>query len=122
LNWQDIATELGVSNETLRKLRFEGFYDGLRWEQIQRLAYLLGMQTWELVKVVEESVEAEPESPPSVEGESVRAERIRAQNEKALKLLHEWMAEPDDMGEAWWDEFEAELRQNRLTFPERETN
>jgi len=122
LNWQDIATELGVSNETLRKLRFEGFYDGLRWEQIQRLADLLGMQTWELVKVVEESVEVEPESSPSVEDESVRAERIRAQNEKALKLLHEWMAEPDDMGEAWWHEFEAELRQNRLTFPERETN
>lgn len=118
LNWQDIATELGVSNETLRKLRFEGFYDGLRWEQIQRLADLLGMQTWELVKVVEESVEVEPESSPSVEDESVRAERIRAQDEYLRQLIR--TAPEDDKGPEWWDEFERELRQNRLTFPDRE--
>lgn len=120
LNWQDIAAELGISSETLRKLRFEGFYAGLRWEQIQRLADLLGMQTWELVKVVEESAKTEPASPPFEEDEAARAERIRTQNEQALQLLEKWLAEPDDLGDAWWDEFEAELRQNRLTFPERE--
>lgn len=55
LNWQDIADQIGMSTETLRKLRFEGFYPGLRWEQIQKLAELLDMKAWELVKLVEES-------------------------------------------------------------------
>jgi hypothetical protein len=118
MNWQDIAGEIGVSIETLRKLRFEGFYDGLRWEQIQRLAGLLGMQTWELVKVVEESVEPEPETVPPVEDEATKAERIRAQNEYLRQLLQ--TAPEDDKGPEWWAEFEQELRQNRLTFPERE--
>ncbi len=40
------------------------------------------------------------------------------QNREALALLHAWMAEPDDLGEAWWDEFERDLAQNRLRFHE----
>jgi len=36
----------------------------------------------------------------------------------ALTLLEKWMSEPDDKGDAWWDEFEEELRQNRFTLRE----
>jgi phytoene/squalene synthetase len=38
------------------------------------------------------------------------------QNREALALLHAWMAEPDDLGEAWGDEFERDLAENRLQF------
>ncbi len=55
INWQEIADEIGVSTETLRRLRLEGFYDGLRWVHIQRLAKFLGMKAWELVKIIEEN-------------------------------------------------------------------
>jgi hypothetical protein len=54
VGWQDIARELEMSTERLHKLRNEGFYRGLSWEQIQRLAKLLNMRTWELVRLVEE--------------------------------------------------------------------
>lgn len=54
VGWQDIAHELEMSTERLHKLRNEGFYRGLSWEQIQRLAKLLNMRTWELVRLVEE--------------------------------------------------------------------
>ena len=39
---------------------------------------------------------------------------IPTQNRYALKLLRSWMAEPDDLGEAWWNEFERNLRENRF--------
>lgn len=45
-------------------------------------------------------------------------ERIWAQNEQMLHLLR--TMPDDDKGPEWWDEFEQELRQNRVTFPERE--
>jgi hypothetical protein len=54
VDWQDIARELGMSTERLHKLRNEGFYGGLPWEQIQRLAKLLNMRSWELVRLAEE--------------------------------------------------------------------
>ncbi len=54
VEWQDIARELGMSTEKLHKLRHEGFYEGLRWEQIHHLAKLLNIRTWELVRLVEE--------------------------------------------------------------------
>ena len=38
--------------------------------------------------------------------------RLRAQNKKLLRWLDTWLATPDDRGEAWWAEFEAEV-QNR---------
>jgi hypothetical protein len=49
-----------------------------------------------------------------------RAERLRMQNEYLRQLLH--AAPDDDKGPEWWDEFEQELRQNRVTFPVREVN
>lgn len=61
VEWQDIARELGMSTEKLHKLRTEGFYGGLPWEQIQRLAKLLNMRTWELVRLVEDG--CGPEDP-----------------------------------------------------------
>jgi hypothetical protein len=49
---------------------------------------------------------------------STRAKRIRLQNEHLRQLLQ--AKHDDDKGPEWWAEFEQELRQNRLTFPERE--
>lgn len=37
-------------------------------------------------------------------------------NRQALALHEAWYAEPDDLGQEWWAEFEEELRQNRLNF------
>lgn len=54
VEWQDIARELGMSTERLHKLRYEGFYGEVLWEQVQRLAKLLNMRTWELIRLVEE--------------------------------------------------------------------
>jgi hypothetical protein len=39
---------------------------------------------------------------------------LRPQNQQLLALLAAWVAEPDDRGDAWWDDFEAELAANRL--------
>ena len=38
-----------------------------------------------------------------------------AQNQRALALLEEWMSEPDDMSEEWWEEFEGELGEHRFS-------
>ncbi len=35
-------------------------------------------------------------------------------NTKAIQLLDEWFDEPDDMGEAFWEEYEREPKQNPL--------
>lgn len=45
---------------------------------------------------------------------------ISPKNQQALTLLKAWCDEPDELGDAWWDEFETDLYQNRLNFPERE--
>ncbi len=43
---------------------------------------------------------------------------LRPANQRALALLDQWMSEPDELGSAWWESFEAELKQHRLVFPE----
>jgi hypothetical protein len=54
VEWQDMARELGMSTDKLYRLRYEGFYGELCWEQIQRLAKFLNIGTWKLVRLVEE--------------------------------------------------------------------
>lgn len=39
-------------------------------------------------------------------------------NQRALNMLDQWMSEPDELGSAWWEAFETELKQRRLVFPE----
>ena len=46
---------------------------------------------------------------------------LRSQNRKLLRWLDTWLATPDDRGENWWSEFEADLRRNRVTFHSRQT-
>ena len=41
---------------------------------------------------------------------------LHPQNRRALALLQAWSEETDELGSAWWDEFERELEKNRLTF------
>jgi hypothetical protein len=41
---------------------------------------------------------------------------LRLQNQHALALLCDWLAEPDDLGQAWWANFEQDLRHHRLAF------
>lgn len=52
------------------------------------------------------------------ESDSVDLAALPPQNREALALLRAWIAEPDDLGDAWWDEFERDLAQNRLRFHE----
>jgi len=40
-------------------------------------------------------------------------------SEKLARLsaaMREWTSRPPDHDDAWWDDFERELRENRLTF------
>lgn len=50
--------------------------------------------------------------------EEIRQEIIQKRNEEARELLRQWYATPDDKGDEWWDEFERELKANRVTFRE----
>ena len=43
---------------------------------------------------------------------------LRPQNRRALALIEEWLSEPDDLGEEWWDSFEQDLKKYRLSFRE----
>ena len=42
---------------------------------------------------------------------------IRTENLEAIKLLDEWFAEPDNLGEAFWEEYEKQLEGNKFTIP-----
>ncbi len=42
--------------------------------------------------------------------------RLRSQNRKLLDWLDSWLATPDDRGEHWWAEFQADLDNHRMTF------
>ena len=49
------------------------------------------------------------------------ASHLRPQNQKLLRWLDSWQAAPDDLSEAWWKEFEADLEAHRVTFRFQET-
>lgn len=42
--------------------------------------------------------------------------RLRPENKALLAFLKEWMATPDELGDEWWEEFEDDLKMNRLSF------
>ena len=69
-------------------------------------AVQLDLQTWQEIVVLLQDTEAGSES----------------QNQRALGLLQAWMSKPDDKDKAWWDELEADLQQNHLTFREVEVD
>ena len=46
--------------------------------------------------------------------------RLRPENQRALALLGEWLAEPDSLGEGWWDAFEHDLEQHRFSIDDPE--
>lgn len=53
------------------------------------------------------------ESAPSTD---TRTEALRPENQRLLAVLEELAARPDDLGAAWWDDFERSLRVNRMRF------
>ena len=42
-------------------------------------------------------------------------EGIKSQNRQALRLLDEWIGEPDDPSDQWWQEFERYLQEHRFS-------
>lgn len=42
--------------------------------------------------------------------------RLSSKNRGLLSFLEELKSTPDEMGKEWWDEFETELKENRLSF------
>ena len=50
--------------------------------------------------------------------DALATQEIKTRNQRAIEMLQAWAAEPDDTDDAWWDEFERELAENRLTFRE----
>lgn len=51
----------------------------------------------------------------SKDGRRGRQTALRAANCEALLLLADWLSEPDDLGDGWWDAFERELRNYRFS-------
>ncbi len=47
--------------------------------------------------------------------ETLASVSIRKENLEAIKLLDEWFAEPDDLGDAFWKEYEQQLQDNKFT-------
>lgn len=45
---------------------------------------------------------------------------VKSSNQEALRLINAWYTETDNQNEAWWDDFELFLQENRLTFREQE--
>ncbi len=43
-----------------------------------------------------------------------QTESARLKTQRLLAFLDAWMEEPDEQGDAWWDEFEADLTTNRF--------
>jgi len=61
---------------------------------------------------------------PFVEGEEINdlqeavgLMEVSENNLRAIEFLEEWFAEPDDLGEQFWEEFRKELKANRFTIP-----
>ncbi len=52
----------------------------------------------------------------STESQNLVQSEGRTGDKEFLAWLHEWMNEPDDWTPEQWDEFEQELRSNRLKF------
>jgi len=59
---------------------------------------------------------------PFVEGEDINDLQeavglmdVSENNLRAIRLLDEWFAEPDDLGEEFWKEFDKELEANRFS-------
>jgi antitoxin YefM len=50
--------------------------------------------------------------------EELRHQVDKSQKQQLSELLEAWYAEPDDLGDAWWDDFERELRENRFKMRE----
>ena len=49
--------------------------------------------------------------------QALRPIEVSENNLRAISLLEEWFAEPDDLGEDFWEEFDKELEANRFTIP-----
>jgi len=42
------------------------------------------------------------------------------QNERIKAILKRWESEPEEATPEWWDALDADLKANRITFPERD--
>lgn len=47
--------------------------------------------------------------------EALSSAGVSENNLKAIEFLEEWFAEPDDLGEQFWQEFDKELESNRFS-------
>jgi hypothetical protein len=68
---------------------------------------------------VAETLEQVERQPASLQP-GVHEQRKPKSKEEFLAFLDQWMSEPDDLGQEWWDSFDDELEANRLRFPERD--
>ena len=41
--------------------------------------------------------------------------KISLKNLEAIRILNQWFAEPDELGEEFWDEFCEDMERNRFT-------
>lgn len=47
--------------------------------------------------------------------EFLEADTMPVANRQLIALLDDWLAEEDDLGDEWWNDFERELNADRFT-------
>jgi len=99
----------------------EGHGDIKRYLQ-EALAYILSRysethEVSDLTFCYQDSSQAPFVEAESINGlqEAVGLMEVSEENLKAIKFLEEWFAEPDDLGEQFWQEFDKELETNRFS-------
>lgn len=99
-------------------------HDNLKRYLQEALAYILSRysethEVSDLTFCYQDSSQAPFVEAESINGlqEAVGLMEVSEENLKAIKFLEEWFAEPDDLGEEFWEEFRKELKANRFTIP-----
>jgi hypothetical protein len=59
---------------------------------------------------------AAPRQPEEMPRQAQAAVRLSPQNQRLLAFLDRFLAEPDELGDAWWDEFRDWLKKNPVRF------
>jgi hypothetical protein len=64
---------------------------------------------------VQNTFASEEESIAKILQPAITEPKISQKNLKLIKFLDQWMTEPDDLGEEFWEEFCKDIEKNRFT-------
>jgi hypothetical protein len=96
MNMTTVEVVLHLTDDVARRARAAGLL------RAERIAELIERE----IAAGQTDIQAEKTLP---------AQELRPENLRLLAFLDAWMAESDDLSDAWWEEFEAELAANRFS-------